>query len=126
VQCRWAGFDDVLGTADDIVINVVADANGQFHLAHVPFGLFSCVGHDPVSGASSAAAGLWLLSIVPVHSHLPVATPQVPTPKPAPPQQPATTDLANTGPPTRRLLTLAIGLLLAGLGALHFGRRRRV
>jgi LPXTG-motif cell wall-anchored protein len=124
VQCRWAGFDDVLGTADDVVINLVADVDGQFHVAHVPFGLFSCVGHDPATGANSAATGLWVLSIVPVHAHLPVATPHLPA-APAP-QQPATTDLANTGPPTRQLLTLAIGLLLAGLGALHFGRRRRV
>jgi hypothetical protein len=123
VQCRWAGFDDVLGTADDIVIDAVADADGQFHMAHVPFGLLSCFGHDPASGADSAAAGLWVLSIVPVHPHLPVAIPPVPTTPP--PARPATTDLANTGPPIRRLLTLAIGLLLAGLGALHVGRRRR-
>jgi LPXTG-motif cell wall-anchored protein len=58
-----------------------------------------------------------------VHPHLPVAIPPVPTTPP--PARPATTDLANTGPPIRRLLTLAIGLLLAGLGALHVGRRRR-
>jgi len=123
VSCRWAGFDDVLGTADDVAITTTADAGGQFDLEQVPYGQFSCVGQDPVTGATSTEANVWVLSAAPVHPQLPV-TPAKATPAPDP-HQPTVVNLANTGVvPTRSLLTLAISLLLAGLAALVLGRRR--
>ena len=94
VQCRWAGFDDVLRTSDDVMLDATADAGGQFHLAAVPYGQFSCVGRDPVTGTDSAVADVWVLSVVPVHPQLPV-TPTRQTPPVAPQQPPV--ELANTG-----------------------------
>jgi hypothetical protein len=113
VQCRWAGYDDRMGTADDVVMTAVADHAGYFHLAHVPYGEFDCVGTDRHTGARSAPA------TVGVHSAALVLT-ALPLPGHAPPGR---TGLAATGTATRPVLTVAAIALVSGLGFLLVGRR---
>jgi hypothetical protein len=120
LSCRWAGFDDILGTADDVVLDTVANAAGEFQLTQVPYGLFSCVGHDPVTGASSASTTAWVLSAATVHTELPVADAgHLPVR-----HQPDVVSLADTGAATRRLLVMSVAMLLLGMGVLHLARRR--
>jgi hypothetical protein len=74
VRCTWAGFDDVFGTTDDVVMTDVADTRGSYDWSGVPYGAFTCVGKDPVRGTVSAAATVKVVSAVPVHATLPLGT----------------------------------------------------
>ena len=56
VLCVWSGFDGILGTADDLNLHRIADANGQFNLEGIPGGEYQCGGTDPTSGKQSAPA----------------------------------------------------------------------
>jgi CshA-type fibril repeat protein len=53
VQCVWSGFDGVIGTDDDVLITVTADANGNFKLTGIPGGAFRCGGIDPKTGTKA-------------------------------------------------------------------------
>ena len=122
VQCRWAGYDDQLGTADDVVLTTRAGADGRFAIARVPYGVFRCVGTDARTGARSTAARLSVRSATPVIAALPVAdtrpsTDPVPTTNAGPP--------AATGVASASLLSAAALALVTGAGFLLAGRRRR-
>jgi hypothetical protein len=130
VVCRWAGFDDQLGTSDDVEMTVTAASNGTFSLQHVPYGTYSCGGTDPVTGARSATASAFVMSPAPVAASLPITpaaaqppTTIVPAAPAAPPAPP--THLAVTGADIRGLLTWGLALLIAGFLSLVGGRRRR-
>ena len=115
VSCRWAGYDDRPGTADDVVITTQADGQGRFAIRKVPYGDFRCAGTDPKTGHRSATAAVRVRSAVPVTASLPV-TPARPGKKSSPP--------ADTGVPSASLLTAALLLLVGGAGCLLAGRRR--
>jgi hypothetical protein len=72
VQCSWAGFDDIFGTADDVVLTDTANGAGAYDWRGVPYGLFRCTGSDPLTGETSAAARLSVMSAAAVHATLPV------------------------------------------------------
>ncbi|MDO7882939.1 MBG domain-containing protein [Salinibacterium soli] len=46
VTLRWAGPDGVLGTGDDVLIVVVADADGRFSVSGLPAGRYEVSGTD--------------------------------------------------------------------------------
>jgi hypothetical protein len=73
VTCRWSGFDDVAGTADDVAFDVKASSDGTFDIAGVPYGEFSCSGID-IDGRPSSSVAAAVHSAVPVLAPLPVAT----------------------------------------------------
>ena len=112
VACTWGGFDDVLGTTDDVAFTVTADADGAFDLRGVPYGEFTCGGTDSTGRTSAmVAAGVW--SAEPVEAPLPVPT--------------AATSPSGTLPITgggTRDLTI-VGLASVGVGAVLVRRGRR-
>jgi large repetitive protein len=110
VSCRWAGLDDSFHTGDDVLMRAVA-ADGDFRLAGVPYGRYSCTGQDPRSGAVSNPAEAAVTSAAPSQILLPIGRPS-----PAP--------LPDTGTPAAALAFLGAGLLLAGGAGLGLGRRR--
>ena len=113
VSCRWSGFDDVLGTADDVVFTVTAKSDGTFDLSGVPYGEFRCTGLDTASGRSSAPAVASVRSAVAVRAPLPVG-------------EVAPVALAFTGVATGRTLVLTLVLLLLGVcGEIVLHRTRR-
>jgi hypothetical protein len=114
VTCRWAGFDDVPGTADDVVMTVAAGAGGGFALAGLPYGAYACVGRDPVSGESSAPAAVSVLTATPTRTQLPVRLDSPDEPR----------ELPRTGGPVLRLAVAGLSLLLAGVVAVRLTRRR--
>jgi|GEM_PF-2558593 len=120
VRCRWGGFDDVLGTPDDVVFTGTADATGRFDLAGVPYGEFSCDATDPATGAVSAAAGAGVFTPERVEARLPV-----PTARPPAPATGAGGELPRTGSSVVALCVLAAACALAGAAASGLGRRRR-
>ena len=79
VRCRWDGFDDLPGTADDLVLTVRSAADGSYVLDQVPYGGYSCGAVDPATGRSSAPAPATVMSVVPVRADLPI-TPSSPLP----------------------------------------------
>jgi len=115
VVCRWAGFDDIMNTADDVLLDSMTGAQGQFGLQGVPYGAFSCTGTDPVTGAVSPAVTTSVLSAVPVTARLPITGGHVRTAH----------SLASTGTPTLPLLAVGSLLLLAGVIVLRLGLRNR-
>lgn len=112
VTCRWGGFDDVLGTPDDVPFEVTAGADGSYDLRGVPYGNFTCSGLDG-DGRRSASIAAAVLSPAPVEAPLPVDTPP-------------TGGLPVTGSPTTTLVVLALGALGAGAVLVRSGRRREV
>lgn len=120
VTCRWGGLDDVLGTADDVMMPIVANVSGEFELTDVPYGVYSCSGRDPVDGATSAAAEVTVNSPAPSRVPLPVDQRSVSMPI----TQPATPVLPLTGPNLIRMVAFAAGLLLAGAVALCLTQSR--
>ncbi|HKS98441.1 MAG TPA: hypothetical protein VJT31_02835 [Rugosimonospora sp.] len=114
VTCRWAGLDDILGDADDVLMSAVANASGGFGLPQIPYGLYTCSGRDPVTGATSATARTSVMSPVPAKVQLPIV--QTPGRRQG---------LPRTGAPETTLVALALTLLLAGAGSLKVGRARR-
>lgn len=113
VQCVWAGYDDTLGTGDDVVVHAVADAHGAFLVRHVPYGVFSCTGVDPTTSRHSGAVQVTVHSAQLVRASLPV-------PDGARAHHPT----SDTGVPFGQLLAIGIGLLLVGGVAIGLGRRR--
>jgi hypothetical protein len=131
VVCRWAGFDDQLGTSDDVEMTVTAASDGTFSLLQVPYGTYSCGGTDPATGARSVIARALVRSPAAVVASLPI-TPEAAPPAVSPAEVPGTpaprtpaTQLPFTGADTRGLLAWGLGLLVAGLLTLVGGRRRR-
>ena len=112
ISCRWAGYDDVLGTADDIVFRVTAGADGRFDMAGVPYGDYSCDGRDELSGRDSAPAAATVRSPIPVEAPLPLVA--------APPGD----VLPRTGVDTLGRLTAPMTFIALGGLALVIGRRR--
>jgi hypothetical protein len=72
VVCTWAGLDDELGTADDVVMREDAGADGRFSLPGVPYGMYSCVGEDLTTGRTSPASTVAVLSAAEVQTSLPL------------------------------------------------------
>jgi LPXTG-motif cell wall-anchored protein len=108
IRCGWGGYDDVLGTADDVRFELTADSEGQFDMAGVPYGNFACEGVD-AAGRRSASVKAAVFSAEPVRAPLPVG-------------KGAT--LPNTGADI--MDSLMLGLLAIGFGGvLVIGTRRR-
>ena len=133
VTCRWAGLDDVMGSADDVAMDVVAGTDGRYSLPQVPYGEFSCSGVDPVTGAVSAAARAVVASVEPVQAPLPIApervvagTPDAVVPAPGPRAQVRGSALPRTGGQSADLLAGGLAFLLLGLVVQRLGRRRVV
>ena len=101
VTCRWGGFDDVLGNADDVLFDVLADGDGTFDLRGVPYGNFRCAGTDG-TGRRSATGSATVRSPVPVNAELAV-------------DPPPGGGLPVTGSPAAALLAMALLCLNAGL-----------
>jgi SdrD B-like domain len=110
VTCRWGGFDDVLGTEDDVSFVVTADVDGRFELAGVPYGRYSCSGLDAAGRASSAVTAD-VFGPERVLTELPV-TPLAPTGL-----------LPSTGGSPMGQLLFALGLCGFGLLMVHLRRR---
>jgi LPXTG-motif cell wall-anchored protein len=153
VLCRWAGFDDVMNSADDMTFTATANADGTFEMRGVPYGEFSCTGTDPVTGTLSSVAAVGVWSPAPVQAPLPLnlgqpsaaPEPGITTPAPAAPLEPAapvvpseipepltpleattpTGALPVTGSSSLSGLTLAAALLASGVSATLLARRRR-
>jgi len=115
IECRWSGYDDLLGNADDITFSVVADAGGSFDLAGLPYGYFSCDGRDQVTGRQSLAVSANVFSVDAVQAPLPVESP--------PTGMPTDARLAKVG--STSSTALAIAFVLVGLGALVIATTRR-
>jgi LPXTG-motif cell wall-anchored protein len=71
ITCRWAGYDDALGTADDVSFEVTATSDGAFDLEGVPYGSFTCSGVD-AAGRRAESLPLTVLSPDRVFAPLPV------------------------------------------------------
>jgi len=115
IECRWSGYDDVLGNADDTTFSVVADAGGSFDLTGLPYGYFSCDGRDEVTGRQSLAVAATVFSVEAVQAPLPVEAP--PAGMPTGERLPEAGSTSST--------TLAVASLLVGLGALVIAMTRR-
>jgi hypothetical protein len=103
VLCIWAGFDDVLGTADDVRMEDVADSTGSYDWP-VPYGNFRCTGADPVTGALSRAASATVMSPEPVRVVLPLGKTRAPATPAAVPQA-AAPARARIAPPRQLVRT---------------------
>ncbi len=114
VTCHWAGYDDVLGTADDVAFAVVASVAGAYDFGGVPYGKFTCDGLDRSSGRVSAPADATVLSPQAVTAELPVQSP-MPVPAGA---------LPTTGSNPRSPLVPALVFLVVGTIAVRLGRRK--
>ena len=88
VRCRWDGFDDLPGTADDLLLTVRSAADGSYVLGQVPYGGYSCGAVDPATGRSSAPAPATVMSVVPVRADLPITPSSPVTPSPVTPPSP--------------------------------------
>ncbi len=115
IDCRWSGYDDVLGNADDITFSVVADAGGSFDMTGLPYGYFSCVGRDQVTGRQSSAVAATVFSVEAVQAQMPVGSP--------PPGISTSARLPQTG--SASSTTLAVAFVLVGFGALATVASRR-
>ncbi len=128
VRCTWSGLDGVLGTADDGVFTVQAATDGSFRLENAPYGVYSCAGVDPVSGAPSPAVSAQVASPSPSPVRLPIDAP-VATATTTTPTSPSVTTipamLPRTGTRAGILLRLAWSLTVAGAGLLWMARDRR-
>ena len=74
ITCRWSGYDDVLGNADDVTFTITADATGSFDMAGIPYGNFTCSGRDPVSDRQSSSVVSNVFSPEAVLASLPVGS----------------------------------------------------
>jgi len=110
VTCSWGGYDDVLGTGDDLPFEVTADAEGDFDMAGIPYGEYECAGVDG-TGRTSSGVLASVFSPEPVEAPLPVGA------------MPAG-QLPRTGTASSSLLALALGCLAVGTGLVRVGRRR--
>ena len=113
VRCRWAGYDDVLGNADDVPFEVTAAADGTFDMRGVPYGNFTCGGTDS-AGRTSATVEAAVFNPAPVHAPLPVDMHEA---RPA--------SLARTGIDVMRLVFSAILCIGTGLQLVRASRRRQ-
>ncbi len=114
VTCHWAGYDDVLGSADDVAFAVVASMAGEYDFGGVPYGKFTCDGLDRSSGRVSAPADATVLSPQAVTAELPIQSP-MPVPAGA---------LPTTGSNPRSPLVPALVFLVVGTIAVRLGRRK--
>ncbi|MDR7276776.1 Ig-like domain-containing protein [Catenuloplanes atrovinosus] len=114
VTCRWAGLDDVMRTADDVLMTVDASPTGGFTLTSLPYGAYECGGRDPRTGAASAVAQVAVLSADRQHVPLPVGTTD------------SGPDLPTTGDGVLPLVGTGLLLLITGAVAASAGRRRRL
>ncbi len=112
VTLRWAGFDGVLGTDDDVIVTVVTGPDGTFDLSGLPTGEFRISGVDP-HGAAFGPVSLSLTAGDPLSGAVYELGDA-----PAQPQ-----GLAATGLDVGHLALTALVLLL--LGAVVVGRAGR-
>lgn len=139
VLVRWAGPDGVLGTADDIVITLTADANGSFSLSGLPSGSYFIAGYDadgatfgPIAVTLAPGADLVdALYEIELDGPGPGPDPD-PDPEPEPEPEPQNPDPETTTPQSLLAATgldigyLAISaILLLLLGAVIVGRAGR-
>lgn len=113
VSLRWAGFDGVLGTDDDVIVTLVTGPDGTFDLSGLPSGPFEISGVDG-HGAAFGPVPLELVGGEPLTGAVYELGDA-----PAQPQ-----GLAATGLDVGHLALTALVLLL--LGAVVVGRAGRV
>jgi hypothetical protein len=120
IQCVWSGYDDTLGTGDDVTMTVTADGNGSFDMAGVPYGYFSCDGRDRANNRVSTAVAAAVLSPEPVNTPLPL-TSATAAPAAAAPES----TLPKTGSDSADLTRFSVMLIVTGCASLAAGSRRR-
>lgn len=125
-ECTWVGVDATAGTADDARFSATADTDGHFTISNLPFGDFSCVGIESITGVRSegstttvtAVAGYVSLSLT--EREMSKEGPVDPT---AIADGAPTSTLPHTGPTSTPLSGSAMVGMVFGATLLIVGRR---